>query len=447
MVYRISIVLFLLVNSLLMIGQQNDNNPYTRYGLGQLSDKNSIHLRQMGGLGSSYADGFHINFVNPASYATLNSTAFDIGFFAKNTVLEDSKNKNSFWSGNLDYISLAFPLYNPINDVYNNVKRKTKVGMNFALRSHSSTNYEILVADSLDNIGTFSRYYNGNGGTYNVLWGTAVKHNNLSFGVNLGYIFGRIEKESSLLFPSSENAYNVINNSSYSVRGFVWDAGVLYTTVLNKKKIKENKNLTAKRLNAGFNFTSNNKFSTSADISKLLVQQTLVGAAVNIDTILNTTGREGSGRTGADYSFGATYFVGEKSAIGFNVSGALWSNYFNEAVDEKEGFLSNSSKYSIGGFYRPNYKSIDNFFERVYYRYGAYYENDPLVINNKQLNSYGVTFGFGLPVVFQRKISHANLSFNLGERGRGTAIEERFAKISLGVTFNDDEWFIKSKYY
>jgi hypothetical protein len=446
MVYRISITLFFILNSLLTYAQKNDNNPYSRYGLGQLSDRNFAHLRQMGGLGSSYLDVYHINFVNPASYAFLNSTAFDIGFFAKNTTLTDANMSNSFWSGNLDYLSLAFPIFNPINDLYDNAKRDLKIGMNFTLRSNSNTNYNISVADSLENIGNFDRVYQGTGGTYNFTWGNAIRYKNFSFGTNLGFVFGKLSRESNIIYPNSEFAYNVVNSSSYNVRGFVWDAGMLYSTVLNKKELKENKNLTPRRLTAGFNFTTNNRFNTTSDVNNVLIQQ-LPGSIINIDTILNEVDKKGKGRTGAEYGLGATYYYGEKAALGFNISGALWSKYFNEAVGEKEGFLANSTRYSLGGYYRPNYKSIDNFFERVYYRYGFYYENEPLVIDTKQLNSYGVTFGFGLPVVYQRKISHVNLSFNLGERGKGTAIEERFAKVTLGVTFNDDQWFLKSKYY
>jgi hypothetical protein len=105
---------------------------------------------------------------------------------------------------------------------------------------------------------------------------------------------------------------------------------------------------------------------------------------------------------------------------------------------------------SLGGYFRPDYKSYDNFFDRVFYRYGFYYENDPRIISdsegNNQINAYGVTVGMGMPFVFQRKISHVNLGANFGVRGSGTPISEKFVKISMGVTFNDDEWFLKKKY-
>ena len=123
-----------------------------------------------------------------------------------------------------------------------------------------------------------------------------------------------------------------------------------------------------------------------------------------------------------------------------------FTNYFNEANGDKKGTLKNTQRVSVGGHFRPDYKSFDNFFKRVYYRYGVYYASDPRVIRGTQIETYGITFGLGLPFVFQRKASHMNLGFDLGMRGNNTPISEKFVKISLGVTFNDDEWFLKRKY-
>ena len=111
-----------------------------------------------------------------------------------------------------------------------------------------------------------------------------------------------------------------------------------------------------------------------------------------------------------------------------------------------ENPLSDTYNVSFGGFYRPDYKSYNRYFKRVYYRFGGYYKTDPRSIDGEQLNSYGLTFGFGLPFIYQRKISHANLGFEFGNRGGGTQISESYFRISLGFTFNDDEWFIKKKY-
>jgi len=446
---EIKIKLFILL-SLALVGpltsQQNDNNPYSRYGIGDISDNNFNHTRQMAGLGASYLDGYHINIVNPASYSFLNSTAFDVGIFAKRTWIEDSQNTTRIWSGNLDYISLAFPLTNPINEVYDGVRKKYKLGMAITLMPHSTIGYNISSLDSLTGIGVFNRNYIGTGGTYKLLWGNSIKYKDFSFGVNAGYIFGKIQYEKNAVFQSSEFAYNTVLSNNYNISGFLWNAGLMYTKVLNASQMKENRTLPAKRISIGLHANSATGFNTSSNINDRLIQQ-LTPLISNIDTINSVLDSAGRGKLPAEIGIGMTFYSGEKSAIGFNYSTVLWSQYFNDAAGDVKGELKNANKISIGGFYRPNYKSFDNFFKRVYYRYGIYHHKDPRVVANEQITSYGITMGFGMPFVYQRKISHVNLGLNMGVRGQNTPISERFVKISLGVTFNDDEWFLKKKYY
>lgn len=424
--------------------QQTDNSPYSRYGFGEPADNNFNHLRQMGGLGASFIDGYHINIVNPASYSFLNATAFDFGIFAKRTWLDDKVNTSKIWSGNLDYLSLAFPLRNPINDLYDGVKKDYKLAMAITLMPNSNVNYNIVALDSLQSK-AFTRNYIGSGGSYKLLWGNSIKYKNLSFGINIGYLFGKVRYENRVLFENTEFAYSDFYTNEYNVRGFLWNAGLMYTSIINKSQIEKNRTAPIKRISFGLHGNSATGFNTTYNVNHQLVQQ-LPGSIFNVDTVQLVNDIKGSGKLPAEFGLGATYYAGEKFALGINYSGSLWSSYTNDATGEKSGSLKNTSKISLGGYIRPDYKSFDNFFERIYYRYGFYYNTDPRVINEKQINSYGVTFGLGMPFVFQRKVSHVNLGLNAGIRGQGTPVSERFVKISLGVTFNDDEWFLKRKY-
>jgi len=442
--------IYLLLSAFLLIvlagsAQQNDNSPYSRYGIGDISDNNFNHTRQMSGLGASYIDGYHINIVNPASYSFLNATAFDAGVFVKRTWLKDNKTTNKIWSGNLEYLSLAFPLRNPINEIYDGVKKNYKLAMAFTLMPHSTVSYNVASRDSMPETGGFTRNYIGTGGTYKFLWGNSYMYKKFSVGVNMGYLFGKLKYENKLVFDPEKFAYSDFYANDYNVSGFLWNGGVLYTDILNKKAIEKNKTTPVKRLAIGLNANSATNFSTTYNISHQLIQQ-LLGGVINVDTVFVQDSINGKGKLPAELGLGATFYSGEKFCLGVNYAASFWSQYYNEASDEKKGALKNASKVSIGGYFRPNYKSFDNFFERVYYRYGAYYLTDPRVINNEQITSYGLTFGLGMPFVFQRKVSHVNLGLNLGVRGQNTPISERFVKISLGVTFNDDEWFLKRKY-
>lgn len=428
-----------------LLAQQSDNSPFSRFGIGEMTDGNFMHSRLMGGLGASYLDGYHINTVNPASLATLNSTAFDVGVFGKYTQLGDSRNTSSFWSGNLDYISLAFPLRNPINEIYDGVKKNYKFAMAVTLKPHSNVSYNVALADSSGVSGPFTRNYVGTGGSYKLMWSTAARWKNLSAGVNLGVLLGKLRYDNNVIFPSSGFAYSDYYSSNYNMRGFLWSAGILYSDILNKKEIEKNRITPAKRISAGFYLNNATSFTTNYNINHRL-EQRLPGGLVNVDTVRIVQDVSGRGQLPMEWGTGVTYYAGEKYAWGINVSSSLWSTYYNEASGEVKGSLRNSFRYSAGGYFRPDYKSYDSFFERLYYRYGMYYEEDARTVNNEPLSAIGVTFGLGMPFVYQRKISHINTGLVAGKRGLQTDVSEYFVKIMFGVTFNDDEWFLKRKY-
>jgi hypothetical protein len=56
------------------------------------------------------------------------------------------------------------------------------------------------------------------------------------------------------------------------------------------------------------------------------------------------------------------------------------SNRFN---DIQGATFENSIRYSLGGFFIPNYNSYSNYYKKIVYRGGLRYENTGLVIQNK----------------------------------------------------------------
>ena len=137
------------------------------------------------------------------------------------------------------------------------------------------------------------------------------------------------------------------------------------------------------------------------------------------------------------------YYGGTKYGIGFDYRKTFWSNYRNDANPET---LVDTDKISLGGYFRPDYNDINTFFNRVSYRLGVYYEQDPRLINTERITSYGVTMGLGMPLAWQRKFSNLDLGLNIGKRSVEGVLTENFAKITFGFTFNESDWFIKRKF-
>lgn len=66
-VLKIALSVFALLFSYILFAQ--NNSPYSRYGLGNLSANSNVTLRSMGGISAGYADNFSVNFNNPASFS------------------------------------------------------------------------------------------------------------------------------------------------------------------------------------------------------------------------------------------------------------------------------------------------------------------------------------------------------------------------------------------
>ncbi|MEE9373184.1 MAG: hypothetical protein V3V00_09045 [Saprospiraceae bacterium] len=444
---RIYIFLFLLISS---IGySQNGNNglnsPFSRFGLGDLNDPGFMHLRQMGNITASFADGHHINVVNPASYAFLQATSFELGLETRLSSYNDGKVKESTASGGLSYMALAFPLKNPINNLLEKERSDFSFGMSFHMLPVSTVAYNISFDEESPDFGRYKRSFTGEGGVYKVGWGGAIKYKRFSAGVNLGFNFGKISNERFTTFLDDLAAYNNVFISDFNVKGFDYKLGIIYQHILNKdlsKDVSDGK--TIKALNFGVTGKTKTSFTGTEEIffRNQLIPPILQGAQY-IDTLTRETiSLEGS-KMPSEFSFGVTYLSGAKFALGINYGFRRWSEYINPATPIT---LSNTTRYSVGGYYRPDPSSISSFFKRVYYRFGLYYKEDPRSINAQNIDTYGVSVGLGLPFIFQRKISHLSIGFDYGTRGTVEVLKENFFKISLGFTFNDDEWFIKRKF-
>lgn len=445
MLNRLYTLLFVAITASSAYGQSGANSPYSRFGIGDLTDNNFMASRQMGGLGSSFVDPYQVNIVNPASYSFLKATAFEVGVYARRSDISEGTNSQRRWSGNLEYISLAFPLTNPINEVIEGKKKEFHWGMAFTLMPNSDVSYNVFSDETDANFGDYTLNYAGSGGSYKVLWGNAVNYKDFALGVNAGYLLGDIRYEQNTFFDDLPAAF--VNNfvTDYRLSGFLYDIGLMYNTVLNRKELETNNGAGIKRFSAGIHFNSNTSFRTDADVSLISI---LSGSSA-VDSTNTRLGVEGTGTLPAEIGLGATYQHNGKFAIGFDVSRTSWSDYRNDAElisDATPQILTDTYSASIGGYYRPSTKSYAKYLQRIFYRYGLFYNTDPRSDNGTNIIDLGVNFGIGLPVIYQRKISHLNLGIDLGRRGQGTAVEENYLQVNFGFTFNDDEWFIKRKY-
>ncbi len=429
----------------LLMAQPKDNSPYSDFGIGDIVDRNYFSSQFMGGQGAAFHDPYEINLVNPASLGYLNMAAFDVGVSAKLFSLSDASNSNiAQWSGRMNHLSLAFPFKNSLNDLLDRKVRNTNIGMAFSLKPYSSVGY-LIQTDSFDeNIGNIERQFRGSGGTFDFSWSTGVKHKNFSGGLSIGRVFGKVIKQSSIGLLDQIEARNTFYERTTSYRGFIWRFGAMYDLILDKP-VKDGESSSTKKRMLTFGIHGNSATNYKADYetfegSAVLVSlNNLIRDTFNFDdTQVNL-----SGKLPAEIGAGVMYKSGEKFSLGLNMKTTTWSQFVSPIVNDN---LKDAYRLSFGGYYRPNYKSINNYFSRVKYNLGVFYEKLPFVHNGEQIDDIGLSFGMGLPFFYQRKVSHANLGLILGTKGRNAAIQESYFRVMFSFTFNDDEWFLKRKY-
>ena len=434
--------LIIVFSSLMLAAQPKENSPYSRFGLGDPVDNNFVYFRTTGLTGAFY-NPYQINVVNPASNGYLRATVFDVGMYSKYSKLKTNSNSADIFSGNLEYISLGIPLINPINDILEKKIRKYDIGLTFTLMPNSNVGYNIKSEVEEEGAGVVRRIYKGTGGTYKFLTGLGMRYNQFSIGFNAGYFFGKMNYDREVLFTDLNNPYSNNYHTDFSVNGFIYNVGVIYNVVLNKKEMKEKENTGIRKLVFGMYGNTKTGFNSDGSIVNTSLIKDISSPLETLDTVFN---EEISGKGSLPLNFGGSIIYNSKNKYIFGVdfSKTLWSQYTN---DVKNDALKDSYKLSIGGQYTPDENSYTGYFKRVNYGVGVYYQTDPRSEGENQFEEKGIHLGMGLPFVYKRKISRINLDLNFGNRGSKLSISENFVKFGLSITFNDTEWFVKRKYY
>ncbi|WP_284652794.1 hypothetical protein [Flavobacterium terrisoli] len=426
MIKKIVVSLCLLI-SLSALAQEGTSSPYSFYGIGDVKFKGTIDTRSMGSL-SVFPDSIHLNLQNPAHFASLKLTAFAIGGTYGNTKSKSETDDAKARRTTFDYLAIGIPV--------------GKLGIGFGLIPYSSVGYKIEKKSPVINSLTDTIYnrYNGIGGVNKVFLGFGYQlTKKINIGADVQYNFGTIETTN--LETQNEVQYGSKETNTSNAQGFNVDFGATYQTKINKK----------------FSFFSSLSYTPEHSIKlensrKIEVVQFSPGGEVNpiqTETIAvpNTTIKLPS-----KLSFGSGFGELKKWLIGGEVTFLNNSVISNRFVDIEGATFENATRYSLGGYFIPNYNSYSSYLKRITYRAGLRYENTGLVINNestyfrdKPINDFAANIGFGLPL--GGSFSKIDIGFEMGKRGTKyyNLVEENYFNISVGLSLSD-KWFVKRKF-
>ncbi len=420
-----------------------ENSPYSRYGLGDLAPNHTIFSRGMGGISAGTLDYQSINFVNPATLASIPNTIFDIGAEADIRTLKSINPVKKYTSTNgiFSYLQLAFP-------IASEKMRKKNIGwgMSVGLKPVTKINYKIESASRLNNIDSIQTLYEGNGGANQAYMGTALKIKGFSFGVNAGYMFGNKNYSSKLSFVNDTVTYyksNAANETTFG--GLFINGGIQYEIVLNKDK----KAAIPRILRFGAYGNLQQKLNAKRDVIRETFEYDANNASYRIDSVYEQKNVKGTIEYPSSYGVGFSY-TDEHWMFGADYETANWSKYRYYGQTDA---VQNNWAIRVGGQYYPAKANtpVKKYFNFVKYRAGFYYGPDYIKTNNSR-PEYGFTVGTGMPLTSLQRLSYSgeyvvlNTALEVGARGdKNSNIRENTVRFSIGVSMNA-RWFRKLKY-
>jgi hypothetical protein len=433
---KLKLGFILLFISSSVIAQQN--SPFSRYGLGDLSPSQNIVNRAMGGVAVSYVDAQSVNFYNPASYSAHRVVTFDVGVTIDSRTLRSENPIKKYNATNFTpaYVAVGLPL-----------NRKRNLGLAFGLRPLSAINYSIEQRKRIPGIDSVGNIFEGEGGLYQLYTGVGKRWGGFSVGVNVGYNFGRKQINTRTLFLNDTVEYaqtNVATTTTYG-RAFI-NGGMQYYFAAGKNSFV--------RLGAAARFKQT--FNAEQDLLKETFQYSATGISTRIDSVFESTGKKGSIVIPATYTAGIMLQntildrLGnrlDKSMFGVEYETSKWSEFRFYGAQDK---VTDAWQLRLGAQFTPDPLSITSYWNRVNYRVGFYTGRDYANPDGKELPVKGFTFGAGLPLrkwrSFDNQFTIINTAIEIGKRGnKNNNITESFFRVSFGLALSDI-WFIKRRY-
>lgn len=393
--------------------QQGTASPYSYYGIGDVRFKGTAETRSMAGL-SVVPDSIHINLQNPAGYSALKLTTFNVGGSFNVTNFKTNQAKDQGQKTTLDYLAFAFPA--------------GKLGFGAGLIPYSSVGYKVRSGEN-SNTNPYQAY-SGEGGMNKVFFGVGYQIiPNLSIGADMNYNFGNVETK-NIWSQGLQYSTRELNTSDLS--GFNVNLGAMFN-----KKIKK------------YDFYASATYTPESNLKSENTRQlaTVIdyGGTESVVESRNLLVDDADLTLPSKMSFGVGFGKKTNWLIGAEITLQESSKFGNRYNDITNVSFEDATKYTVGGYFIPEYNSFSDYWRRITYRAGLKYENTGLVISNVPIKDYGFSLGLGLPV--GGAFSNVNVGFEYGRRGTTEAnlVKETYANVFLSLSLSD-KWFVKRKY-
>lgn len=422
---KIFITAIAIAVSIITMAQSGTRSPYSQYGLGILSDQGSGFNRGMNGVAQGFHDGNQMNYLNPASYANVDSLTFifDVGASLQLTNFNENGHKLNARTATFDYAVASF-------------RAAKGLGIGFGIVPFSNIGYSYGNTSYVDNSKTTSvtTEYSGKGGIRNLFVGAGWSPlKGLRIGANIGYLWGDYARFATSSY--SDASINTLSRCySAEVESYKLDLGLQYTLKLSSKD----------DVTLGATYTMGHSLNGDAYLTDISTNsQTAV-----TDTTLHSIPKALFIPT--QISAGLAWYHGTKWHIGADYTMQRWTekpfpDFHNGKYALSDNILMDRHRISLGGEFVNNAMSR-KYLNRVHVRAGFSYATPYVKINGKDgPKEMSATLGFGLPITnMYNNRSMLNISAQWCNTSATGLIKENIFRINIGLTFNE-RWFMKWK--
>lgn len=386
--------------------------PYSQYGYGILDDYATGNQRAMGGTGIGMRNNSYINMMNPASYTAMDSLTFMFDFSAdfRASWFNEGNASETGQGGGINYITMQFRL------------GKT-VAANIGLTPLSHVQY--TYGQEIKN-GSYTRA--GEGGMSQVYAGVAVQPVKwMSVGVNIGYVFGKIENYTQVNTGSSTGSSAGYYVNNYSISDLRVQAGLQFPIVIDKKN----------ELTIGATYT---------------LGKPTWGEVLSYNTFNDTIQEDMCDYYSMPHCFGlgASYTYNQSITAAVDARYDLWKDakFYQPGIHEDLD-MNNRLRVSAGIEYRPKLVS-SSYFDYIRYRIGGFYEESYITVQSKNgdrnsVREYGVSCGFGFPLRGSKSLFNVTFEYSHRNGHPTPLLNEDHLAIVLSMTFNE-MWFWQRKF-
>lgn len=394
--------------------QNNTISPYSKYGIGIYEQPGFGRNMSMGGTGIGLRSANNVNNINPASYASIDSTMvlMDIGLHLDYELIESHLTWGDKLNGNISYFSITLAPNQNLGISFG-ISPYTSVGYAIESKEYVSGGGQDMYMSYVDGIGGLTRVYAGFG--VNVL-------KNTSIGVNATLLFGAKTERQSLATSTIDDF------SIYTERSDYYVGGKLDFGIQQNFKISKNKNFTVGLIASTPGILECERVDLATNTFRVGIIDTIYYDNDDGDRRITLPATAGMGLS---YSTGRFTLAGD---FNYNPLSKL-------KVSDLRSKLMDSKSFCLGAEYIP--KRLGHKIDLVF-RGGAGYESGTTKIDSYVLKSYRASLGVGF------KIRSIRFNTYCMYKQQGTLdnllIRHHVLQFGLNLTYID-YWFQKRRFY